>query len=211
MMTAEVFKKLLCENNNVLRTEIKTDIEEAKNETIASVNATLAIHHEKIVYLEQKVQQLEENAKLRDEKDLLRDVNDKRHNIILYKVGESESSNSELLAIVIKLFNELPDQKTTENDIDFLFRLGKRKSDNSSRPILIRLVSLMKKQTIMKSWKVFVDKGIEISDDFPVEIRNRRKEIVPYLKQLKLKGFKASIKIDKLWVNGEEWSISKAE
>lgn len=63
----------------------------------------------------------------------------------------------------------------------------------------------------MKKFKFFNSKNIEIYEDFPLEIRERRKQILPTLKLLKEKGLKAFLRVDKLFVNGEYLSVTKAQ
>lgn len=125
---------------------------------------------------------------------------ERKHNVIFYKIQENEPSIEALQETMVKLLTEITNQTFELRDIDVLDRLGK-KDENKSRPIVIRFVSLLKRNSIIKNWKLFTQKNIEDSEDFPEEIRNRRKELLPILKELKSKGKKAIFRTDKLLVD----------
>lgn len=211
MATVEDVERLLKANNTVIRQEIKVDIDSAKDETINSINVTLTKHQEQIDALKNKITQLEDKDRKRDEDDLQREVVERRHNIILYKIEENEQSQGELLEAIVKLLNESVEEGVQTNDIDQIYRVGKKKNDGTRRPVLVKFISLIKKESIMRKWKFFNAKNIQIFNDFPAEIRERRKEILPLAKLLKSKGMKTSVKNDKLIVNGEHWSVAKAQ
>lgn len=221
MATLDEFQKLLLANNSVIKsditaakdevlTELKKEIEEAKTGILDSVNKTLETHLVKINNLEQKVESLEVKDRQRLEYELQKEVVDKKHNVIIHKIEENEPSTEALQNAIVKLLSETTGQTIELRDIDVMYRLGK-KDQNKRRPILIRFISLLKRDLIMKNWKLFSDKNIDISEDFPDEIRKRRKELLPILKELKSKGMRASIRVDKLLVNGEFWSIERAK
>lgn len=221
MASAAEIRSLLQENNSVIKKDIteaksevvaalKKDIEEAKTEVLATVNSTLQTHLLKIDLLEKKVEILEENDRQRNEKDLQREVLHKKHNLLLYKVEEDELSQEALQVNTIKLLSDITGQNIDIKDIDYMYRLGKKEA-NKRRPIIIRFISLLKRDSIIKNWKLFSEKNMEISEDFPEEIRNRRKLLLPVLKDLKTRGLKVSLRVDKLLVNGEIWSTKRAE
>lgn len=221
MASLEEIKNLLLSNNSEIKKDIteaknevmsglKKDIEEAKTEVLSTVNSLLQTHLEKIHNLEEKVDNLEEIDRQRYEKELQREVMDKKHNIIIHKVEENEPSAEALHIAMVKLLSEITGQIIELRDIDSMYRLGKKES-NKRRPILIRFVSLLNKEMALKKWKLFSERNMDISEDFPAEIRRRRKIILPTLKELKGKGLKASLRVDKLVVNGEIWSIERAK
>lgn len=171
MATIEQIQKLLSENNKVFRGEIKEDIDGAKTELLESINSTLSEHQEQIDSLKKKVADLENREAYTKEINLKNEVKERRHNIILRNFEENEKSQDELLNKTVKLLSEATE--ITMNDIDFLYRLGRKRDDKSTRPLVIRFICLHKKESIMKNWKFFTSKKIDISEDYPTEKEER--------------------------------------
>lgn len=210
MATVAEIQKLLTDNNKVIREEIKEDIDEANKVLLTSINSTLSNHQDQIDSLKQKVTDLELKDSQRKENEVQKEVKERRHNVILNKIDETEESQEALFKAIVDLMNEAV-EGIDPSDIDYLYRLGKRRNDGARRPILVRFVCLHKKEAIMKKWKFFASKKIDIFEDFPVEIRERRKEILPVVKLLKERGMRASVRVDKLLVDGEFWSLARAQ
>lgn len=210
MATLEQIAALLEGNNKTLRNDIKADMKDENKKLLESINKKFEAHQKDIDSLKEKVGGLQKIEQERTEMDLQKEVKDRRHNVILNNIEEKDESQTALMEKIVNLMNDAVNGIQT-SDIDYLYRIGKKKVDGSSRPIVVRFVCLHKKESIMKKWNFFTSKGFQIYEDFPIEIRERRKEILPVIKQLKSKGFKASAKVDKLLVNGEIWSIAKAQ
>lgn len=111
---------------------------------------------------------------------------------------------------MLKLLGEALEEVVEPRDIYDIYRLGK-KSNAARRPIRIKFVTLHMKKSTMKKYKFFNSKGIEIYDDFPKEIREHRKSMLPLMKQLKERGMRASLRANKLIVNGKNWTLSQAQ
>lgn len=209
MATIDQIQSLLTNNNKVIRGEIKEDIDGAKTELLESINLTLMNHQEQLDSLKQKVLELENRESQRTENDLQKEVKERRHNIILKNFDENQESQEELHAKTVDLLTGITE--ITINDVDYMYRLGKKRNDNSPRPLVIRFLCLHKKENIMKNWKFFAAKKIDVFEDFPAEIRERRKELIPMVKALKQRGIRATIRVDKLLINGEHWSLARAQ
>ena len=121
----------------------------------------------------------------------------KNNNLVLFGVKEEEKSFTQLLEKIKKIFKEDLDINIEEREINKMFRLGKINSENKKpRPILLSLVSEMKKGEIMKNKKNLKD--IYINDDFSKETLEKRKELLPKLEEERKKGNIAYFKHDKL-------------
>ena len=121
----------------------------------------------------------------------------KNNNLVLFGVKEEEKSFTQLLEKIKKIFKEDLDINIEEREINKMFRLGKINSENKKpRPILLSLVSEMKKVEIMKNKKNLKD--IYINDDFSKETLEKRKELLPKLEEERKKGNIAYFKHDKL-------------
>lgn len=210
MATVSEIEQLLKGQTKELQDNFHQELEKTKTDILQSVNKTLKEHSDRITDLDQDVKELRIKEEDRAERELQRDVNERKHNVIFYKVAENETSQDALLKAMIKMLNEEVENSFEIRDIDVLFRLGRRK-EGDIRPILVRFTTLIKKELIMKHKKMLIEKHIEIAEDLPVEIRNRRKAMAPLVKALKENGFKASLRTDKIRVNGENWSLEKAQ
>lgn len=211
MASIEDIGKLLLENNKVIKDDIKQDIDAAKQEVLTSLDKTLLEQQKQIKGLTEKVAELEVKFEKQDDINLQKELSERRHNIILYKIEENEPSREALLTAIVKLLDEAIEDEIQTRDIDYLYRMGKKKEDGSRRPIIVRFTSLHKKEAVLRNWKYFVSKKIEVYEDFPKEVRERRKEILPWAKILKKKGMKATVRVDRLFVNGEYWTLSRAQ
>lgn len=211
MASISDIEKLLKTNNEVLRTDIKTDIDNANKIVIDAIGETLTQQQEQLNKLQKKITQMEAKEQIRDEKDLQREIKSRQHNIILNKVAESEKSQEMLLKNILELLIEATGKDIEPRDIDYIYRLGKKRNDCAPRPILIRFISQHLRNTIMQKFKFFNSKGVEIFEDFPKEIKEKRKTLFPLAKKIRENGLNALVKIDKLHVNGEIWSIAQAQ
>lgn len=210
MASLNEIKALLDDQTKTLKDDFNKKIEESKKEILGTVNAVLGTHAVQIKSLEQKLDGLLEKEKCRTETELQREINERKNNMIFYKIAENEPSQDSLSEAMLRLLNGEVEDSFEMRDIDYIFRLGKKK-EGQTRPILIRFVSRIKKELIMKNRKKLADKNIDIADDFPAEIRERRKNAAPTIKSLKEKGYAVSLRGDKIRVNGENMSLEKAE
>lgn len=204
-------EKLFKANNELLRKDIKKDIDDANKDVLEAIEGTLSLQQEQIKQLQNKVSEMEAKDQQRNEDELQREIKDRRKNIILYRIEENESSQEKLLDAIVKVLNEAVEENIEARDIDGVYRLGKKRDDGTRRPILIRFVSINLKNSIMKKFQFFKSRNIDIFEDLPKEIRDRRKEILPLLKLIKERGMKASLRADKLNVNGAYWSVPRAQ
>lgn len=154
---------------------------------------------EKLMPIKQELEELKtENCHLKTKiANLIK--NSRINNIIVYGFEENEKSQVELMESVIKKLNGDLNVQLEKKDINILHRIGKKdKPNNKKRPILISFVNLWKKIELMKKKKNL--KGIYISEDYPKEIQEKRKELQIKLIEERKKGKYAIINYDKLIV-----------
>ncbi|KAL1446369.1 hypothetical protein WDU94_003627 [Cyamophila willieti] len=107
----------------------------------------------------------------------------------------------QLMEKVLDLFTRgLKVSNFTVQEIDSVKRLGQRNSGQRTRPIMVRLVSQFRKSEILKNVKYLKNSGISVQPDYPVEVREKRKQLVNEMKTLRSQGKYAYIKYDKLVV-----------
>lgn len=145
-----------------------------------------------------------ELQQLRSENDVLRkkvyylEKQTRSNNIILYGIRESEDSSKKLMELVKKILKEDLNIIVEDRDINSIYRVGKiRKQNEKGRPILISFVNNWMKSDIMKNKKKLKN-NIFASEDYPKEILNKRKELLPKLEEERAKGHFAVISYDKL-------------
>jgi len=117
-----------------------------------------------------------------------RDKENRRNNIILYKVPEStqtstETRNDEDLSFCLNLFNNCMNVGMAEEDFTKVFRLGRREEGRAARPLMVQLSSYSIKNHIMES--VFrlkqaeqKYKNIVIAHDMTIAEREECKKLV---------------------------------
>lgn len=130
----------------------------------------------------------------------------------MYKFPENETNSTELEENVIQLLNEKSGVNISSNHIESVFRMGK-KTENSTktRPVLISFLSLKIRNLFIQKTKKFVEAGFGLAEDFPKEVSEKRKMLLPVVKALKKENLRVVLKREKLLVEGEEWSLERVE
>ena len=83
-------------------------------------------------------------------------------------------------------------------------RLG-RKISGKTRPIVAKFVLREDRETVRRAApKTLKNKPFGVNEQFPKEINEKRKQIYPLYKQAKNEEKRASLKIDKLYIEGVE-------
>lgn len=121
----------------------------------------------------------------------------KKNNILYFGLDEKKDSSFELMQRVQKIIKE--DLKITlqDSDVSKIHRIGFIK-ENKIRPVLISFANNWKKSEILKL-KRSLKEGY-ITEDFPKEVLEKRRELKPKLIEERAKGNTAYIKYDQLVV-----------
>lgn len=160
------------------------------------------------VILEMK-QVKEENKKLKEklvEQDerissLEREV--RKKNIVMKgiidKENEKESETNEKIREVVQKIGVDFDLK---EDLDEARRIG-RFNPQKNRPILIKLTRESTRLMILKKAKLLKGTDVWIDEDYPKEVQEERRRLIPQMKEAREKGYRAQVRYNKLIVNGE--------
>lgn len=191
------------ENNNsqseilLAIANLQTNLTENINELKLEIQGK----HEKI---EKSIENIQNNQETitREIAQLKRE--NRKLNIIIGGVAELEKGYLELEQTIQTLFTDLLKINCLEGDIVFANRLGK-KQENKNRPIKVTLSTWGKKIKIFNNKKALKDTGIFITDDFPPEVVEKRKQLTPILLEKRKEGHHAIIKYDTLYVNREKY------
>lgn len=149
---------------------------------------------------------LEENSSLKNKVDNLEEKirileNRKRkNNIVLYGLEEKERGELELVQEIKEIFEEASVNIECQ-EISTAYRLGKKGA--KIRPVVATITSHWRKQLIFIN-KKNLPANIYVEEDFPKEVLEKRKQLIPELKEQRKKGKIAYIKYDKLVVKEKE-------
>ena len=128
----------------------------------------------------------------------------RKNNAILHGVEEGELNNTDLMNKVLKILNEanVGGQKETHEwdkwEIGNMYRIG-HKTEKKNRPIKITFSLTWRRNEILRNSKNF-PKGIYVTDDLTKEELQKRKALIPELKEARASGKYAIIKSGKLFV-----------
>lgn len=173
-------------------TELKIDM---KNLVLEAIKPT----NEKVEFLEAKLREKDKQLH-----DIRRDFESlkRKNNIVLFNIPEKENNFLELQEIVISIMKKVPTMSFSNNDLNDIYRLGKKGSQN--RPILVSLTSQLKVKTILAHKYLFKNENIVVSQDFQKEVNLERKRLQPMVTAINQSGIKAFLKGDQLFVNGKK-------
>ncbi|XP_041376613.1 uncharacterized protein LOC121389063 [Gigantopelta aegis] len=131
-----------------------------------------------------------------------------RDNLIFNGIEEKDDEETEE---ILQTF--LKDKMKIESSINFdrVHRLG-RKSTNSTRPrpIVAKFERYKDRENVRRSSKVLKGTNFGVSEQFPYEIVQRRKELWPKYKEAQRRGLRASLVVDKRFIDGKRWFSDSA-
>ena len=188
-----------------------------------SLKESLEFAHGSIKTLTERVDAQEKmiSELKKDVNDLTRSVNSekeravkleshsRRNNLIFYGIPEETNESSAKSESLLYSFLE-ENLKLEEEDIDGIsveraHRLGKRNANGDKpRPIIAKFTFHKDKELILSNARFLAGSDFGISQDFPREIVQIRKELVKVLKQAKKDGHDAKV-YDKLYINGKRY------
>ena len=158
----------------------------------------------------------------KDVNDLTRSVNSekeravkleshsRRNNLIFYGIpeetNESSAKSESLLYSFLEENLKMEEEDIVGMSVERAHRLGKRNANGDKpRPIIAKFTFHKDKELILSNARVLAGSDFGISQDFPREIVQIRKELVKVLKQAKKDGHDAKLVYDKLYINGKRY------
>ncbi|XP_039294502.1 uncharacterized protein LOC120353767 [Nilaparvata lugens] len=147
----------------------------------------------------------EENDRLKLEVSRQRAVIDsmsREKNLIFYGMEEKEGeSREQIMEKILDLSNSVMEVELKETDIDFVKRLGTA-GPGTKRPIMLSLVSNMKRQSILNNGIRLKTRKLSVYPDCDKETREKKKKLYSTQKQLRDAGYDVKIKGIGLLING---------
>ncbi|CAG4945594.1 unnamed protein product [Colias eurytheme] len=147
---------------------------------------------------------LEENQHLKQEIENLNEKlkhlesGKKANNLIFYGFEESKD-NTNIIETIVNTLKQ-SGMEINKRDINKAFRLGKDKG--KARPILVNMLNVWKRNEVLRNRKS-LPKTVFVKEDFSKEVLEKRRELIPQLKEERKKGRIAFIQHDKLIVKDD--------
>ncbi|CAH1974999.1 unnamed protein product [Acanthoscelides obtectus] len=190
-ITEESSRRVIEEANSKQSTEIKEYIKSEIDSLSVQLNDKL----------NQKISEIEENyneLKIQYEK-LQKEL--KKNNLIVF--GLNAPSDCNLISFVIGKINSLLELSLVPSDINDVYTIGKQ---TSNKPIILKLVSYLKKKEILRNCKKLKGTNIAIGVELTPEEQKEQKILRQQLKKARKQNQNAFIKNRKLVVNGTEFT-----
>ena len=164
--------------------------------------------HNRISELECARRNLEFQSSELNETILEQQTRSMKYNVIFENITETTDRDpnfKEDTEAVLRTF--IVDELQISDHIEFhnVHRLRKR-SDRKPRSIVARFVHFKDKETVLRSAQTHLkDKRQNVYSQLPQEVTNRRKELVPVMKEFRDQGKHATLVVDKLYVDGQRF------
>lgn len=189
-----------------LRSDIKNDISNEIKYEMSLMNDNL---NEKLESFKRDQKDLKEEVQKQNKDLQYVDKEIRRKNIVIHGIEENEVETTQnhqavLVETVLQLINNELKTNLTIGEIDFIGRIGK-KMPNKKRPIKVILTTQRKKMAILSARKQ-MENGSYITEDFPPQVIETRKQLTPLMLEFRKNGKHAIIKYNKLVVDGMEVS-----
>lgn len=205
----EIFSKISCIENKF--EDLKKTMESANDKFLAEVKSTVVNMNTNNKNLENRIQILEnKRVELDKEDSLWKSVFWKKNNLIMYNLREKEDENLQQLEdSVMSIIRDKLSIDITIKEIDWIKRIGKKEKVVRNRPVLIKVISYRTKIEILRNCNKLRGLNISISEDFPVSVRQIRKELLFFKKKAQEKRKKAFLRYNKLIVEGQVFTLDE--
>ena len=125
-----------------------------------------------------------------------------KENIIISGVAENDDRFEDTEAVVRKVFSDnLKLTDANEIGLQAVHRL-KRKPNGGPRSIVVRFEKRKDKTLVLSAGPKLQGTNMHVFEQFPAEISERRKKLLPKLYEMRDRGYYAELRYDKLFVNG---------
>lgn len=145
------------------------------DENESRIMSEIATLKEGNAQLRNKCDVLEKRLETQDETILQMERRLNRNNVIIYGIDEKEME-SELAKNIVEVLNTKLEIDINKGDIEQVYRIGKRKINESPRPIRLLLINNIVKNKIVQTKSKLKGTKIFINDDLPKTLRIREAE-----------------------------------
>ena len=128
-----------------------------------------------------------------------------RDNLLFYNIDEERGETSDDCARkVLKLIEESMEVQNAQSEIKLhrAHRIGKF-DRTKTRPIVAKFTYYPDREKVREAAPKLRGSKYGVSQQFPKEIQDKRRALVPIMKQAREEGKEAYISVDKLYINGQ--------
>lgn len=187
--------------------DLKTSLEFSQSQ-IESLQKENNEMHTKVLNLTTTIDSLKTENKLLKESILDIQCRSMRDNLVFSGIPEQTQDNPEQ-AIKDFMLSALKLSKETVNNITFhrVHRLGTNNKKNADtkrpRPIVAKFEHYKQKELVKSKGKELRGTSFGLNDQYPRVIQDRRRILIPIMKQFRQNGRKAVLTVDRLYVDGQ--------
>ena len=198
--------RIMNEQFNSLSVDVQNLKQEVNNQTerMGNLGNDVVVLNQRLAIVELERDDLwSENTRLRE--DILRlQTQSMKENLIFSGIPEDRFENTE---DVVKNF--ITDKLQIEDPIEFqaVHRL-KHKPGGGPRSIVVRFEKRKDKTRVLKASPKLRGQSAHVFEQYPAEISERRKRLIPKMKEMRDLGYFTEIRYDKLFVNGRLYDPS---
>lgn len=148
----------------------------------------------------------EANSKLENRVKILEKRN-REKNLVIYNI--EEVADTPLENTVINFLATKLQVTLDKREINNVYRIGKQSAIvHRKRPILLKLVSFLKKHEIVSKLSGLKGTGISVSEDLSPEDREKRRTLYMHYRSAKASGYPAKLYGDRVLINGIAYKYS---
>ena len=191
--------------------DLKASLEFAHT-TIKSLTEQVDAQQKSLSQLTESVSELAKTSRLEKERAIKLESHSRRNNLIFYNIPEERhesSATSETLVYNFLEQNLNMEEEVSEISIERAHRLGKMRDDQKPRPIIAKFSFHKDKERILSKARLLAGTTYGISQDFPPEIVEVRKELIKVMKDAKKNGQNTKLIYDKLYIDGQRYRPGK--
>lgn len=177
--------------------EQKTAIEKSGEKVTETVTHNInSILEDKLKVFNEKYEHLREKCENQEKRLYFLEKQARKNNVVFFGIKEIETSYSTLEILIVNFIKEHFSHQLDRRDIQEVKRIGKK--GEKPRPLVVTFCTLGTKIQLFKNRNVLKNTEHYITEDFPQNILEKRKELQEQAKLEREKGNLVKIKYDKL-------------
>ena len=180
------------------------------NSKIASLEKKVTDQDKAIGELKGGVKALTRQAEAEKQRAIKLESHSRRNNLNFLNIPEQEDETATKSESILRNFMEVRLNLNQEdaNDISFerVHQVGKpNASEGKPRPLIAKFTFHRDKEFVLSKAKSLRGTDFAIARDFPKEIVDKRRRLVPFLKDAKENGQVAKLLYNKIYINGQRF------
>lgn len=180
--------------------EQKTAIEKSGEKVTEKVTQNInSILEDKFKLFNKKYEDLKEKCENQEKRLYFLEKQARKNNIVFFGIKEIETAYFNLEILILNFIKEHFSQELDRRDIQEVRRIGKK--GERPRPITVTFCTLGTKINLFKNRNALKNTGYYITEDFPQNILEKRKELQEQARIEREKGNLVKIKYDKLVIS----------